>query len=224
MSREEEEEARIGELLALVVHDLRSPLATSAANISFARDAGAAQSSDVREALDDAAGALADLARGLDQLGWMGRWISGKAAAPGSPGDARASVEEALRRVGGQGDRAELPEGPVQVKVAGEPLTRLVEIFVRNARKHSQGAVTIRLGLDGVLEVEDSGRSVGADLRGQVFTLAGQQQLKGRLDGRYEWMAGLLAARALADGMGARLEAAGEDGAAVFRIHLAAAG
>lgn len=216
------EDKEIGDLLALVVHDLRNPVATISANVSFVREVGGMEDTDVSEALDDVEIALADLTRGLEQLGWVGRWISGKPAIEGSTGDARISVEQAVRKVGGD-VRVELPEVAVPVGGAGAPLARLVELLVRNAQQHARSAVVVRLTEDATIEVQDEGRAVGDDLREQVFTLAGQQEIKSRADGRYSRVVGLLAASAIAEGMGARLEADGEDGAAVFRIRLSRA-
>ncbi len=214
------ERSELGDLLALVVHDLRNPVATISANLSFVREVSALGDTDVVEALDDVEIALADLTLGLEQLGWVGRWVSQKVALDGSPADARESVEAALRRIQNGDVTAELPDGPVPVALGGAPLTRLVELLVRNSLRHAKSPVVVRLTTDAVIEVQDQGRAIGEDLRAQVFTLTGQQEIKGRADGRYSRVVGLLAASVLAEGIGAQLEAGGADGAAVFRVRL----
>ena len=71
-----------------------------------------------------------------------------------------------------------------------------------------------------IVEIHDAGRAIGTDLRDRAFTIAGQHQLKGRGDGRYGRVAGLLAAHVLALAVGATIEVDGRDGAAVFRITM----
>ncbi|MGB5312751.1 MAG: hypothetical protein WBN38_11835, partial [Polyangiales bacterium] len=71
-----------------------------------------------------------------------------------------------------------------------------------------------------VIEVEDAGEAIAPELRDKAFTLEGQKALKGRLDGRYSRFVGLFAAAVVLDGVGGTIEAAGERGAAVFRIRL----
>ena len=214
------ERDELGELLALVVHDLRNPVATISANVSYVKEAAPPESRDLLEALDDVEIATADLTRGLEQLGWIARWMSQRAAVPGSPGDARAAVREGVARLGDEEVSTELPDIAVEVVVAGEPLARLVELLARNSRKHARTPVTVHLSESGVLEVRDGGTAVGEDLRPKLFTMGGQQEVKGRVDGRYARVVGLLAARAIADGMGVPLKVEGDDGAVAFRVDL----
>lgn len=223
MSEDEIDGTEYADLLGLVVHDLRNPVATISANLSFVRDVMVFDDPDVVEALDDVEIALSDLTRGLEQLGWVGRWMRGQAALEPCPGDARAAVDAALHRVG-KTPPVDAPAGSLVVADGGTPLVRLIEILVRNAIGNAPSD-TIRIVLiDGghevVLEIRDGGRAIADSLRSQAFTMAGQQSIKARADGRYSRVVGLLAARALAEGIGADLEANGEDGAAVFRLGL----
>lgn len=221
MSDKPEPNAPIGEMLALVVHDLRNPVATISANLSFIKDVAGLEDQDAIEALEDVDIALSDLTRGLEQLAWVGRWIGGQASTDSGAADARVSVEQGVRRAGGDVE-LELPDAPLQVTAAGTALSRLTELLVRNALAHGN-AVKVTLskrGGGGVLEVCDDGAAVGEDLRASLFTLEGQQSAKGRADGRYSRVVGLLAARALADGMGASVRAEGETGAAKFVVTL----
>ncbi len=222
MSERASDEA-IAELLALVVHDLRNPVATLGANVSFARDAGPEDAQDVQEALEDVETAIGELARGLDQLAWIGRWLGGAAALDASAGDVRSGVRTAAHRTGAQ-LRLSLPDEALEVRAAGNALTRLVELLARNALTFADRAsIEIAAWAEGdsvFVEVRDAGRAVAADLRAHVFTVPGQGAIKGRADGRYSKVAGLVAARSLADALGAELSAGGEDGAAFFRIRL----
>jgi signal transduction histidine kinase len=194
-------------------------LATISANLSFVREGVAGLDSELGEALHDVDEALSQLTHDLEQLEWIGRWLGGQAASLGRSGDARTSVEAAARPMG-DAIELDLPDGPVLVARTGPPLTCLVELLLRNAIQHGRTGVQVRLSTDGVIEVQDHGRCVAEELRDRVFTMAGQQQIKGRSDGRYMRGAGLLAAHALAESLGAQLEADGEDGAAIFRVRL----
>ena len=218
---EEKLRAAIGDLLALVVHDLRNPVATISANVSFVKEVGAGDDEDVIEALVDVETALGDLMRGLEQVGWVGRWIAGQNAMEGSAGDLRSAVEAGVRRANAPVD-VRLPNEPVEVARAGGAMARVVELLVRNALANAAAEtvqVIVRDGPEGVVEIRDAGRAIGEELREEAFTLEGQQILKGRADGRYSRVVGLLAVRTLTDALGARLEADGQDGDAVFRIH-----
>lgn len=221
MSDKPEPNPKVGEMLALVVHDLRNPVATISANLSFIKDVAGLEDQDAIEALEDVDIALADLTRGLEQLAWVGRWLGGQKSAESGNADARTSVEQGVRRAGADVG-VTLPDEPLTVSCAGTALARLTELLVRNAVAHG-GTVNVTLrteGTDGVLEVADDGAAVGEDLRDDLFSLDGQQKAKGRADGRYSRVVGLLAVRALADGMGATLRAEGETGAAKFVVTL----
>ncbi|MFK7986773.1 MAG: ATP-binding protein [Sandaracinaceae bacterium] len=218
----------VSEMLALVVHDLRNPVATISANVSFVREEGAEAlqgDSDLVEALDDVDLAMNDLMRGLEQLAWIARWIGGSKPVEAAGGDVRQAVESALHRI-----EKTVPVTYADVlgetKYGGAPLSRTVELLVRNSLQHdARGTprVDVRREEDVVIiEVRDAGRAVGADLREHVFDLDGQQVIKSRPDGRYSRALGLLAARALADGLHATLEAGGTDGDAWFRLRVPA--
>lgn len=225
MSDKTERDRAIGEMLALVVHDLRNPVATISANLSFIRDVAGVEDPDAIEALDDVDIALADLTRGLEQLGWVGRWIGGHRTSEAASADARPNVEQGVRRAGVDA-KLQLPDEPVVVSAAGNALGRLTELLVRNAAMHASPTsieVELRATDDGArLEVRDSGAAVAEDLRAEIFTLAGQHAAKGRADGRYSRVVGLLAARALADALGATIRAEGDVGSSCFVVDLPA--
>lgn len=225
---EDESGESLGRLLALVVHDLRNPVATLSANVSFVREVGACTDPDVTEALDDVELALGELMRGLEQLAWVGRWIASQPAMEGGEGDlrppVRSGVQKATAPLVDPLVEIVLPTEPLNVRIGGGPLSRLVELLVRNSLAHAKSAV-VRVeareeGDYAILEVMDDGVAVGVDLRAGAFTMEGQQALKGRADGRYSRAVGLLAGRALADAIGAEIEAGGTDGAAIFRVRL----
>ncbi|MGF1464746.1 MAG: sensor histidine kinase [Sandaracinaceae bacterium] len=226
MSEEQGNQA-VGELMALLVHDLRNPVATVSANISFVREVMDERDPDVREAFDDIEIALGDLMRGLEQVGFIARWMEGGGAVEAGQGELGASIQLALTRLN-RSVPVHVPPGSVRVLGGGSALARLVELLLANAFAHADPAsVEVRGEARGsavVLEVRDGGSAVAPELREHAFTLAGQNRLKGRADGRYGRVGGLLAARALAEAIGATLEADGVDGQAVFRVWLHRAG
>jgi C4-dicarboxylate-specific signal transduction histidine kinase len=79
-----------------------------------------------------------------------------------------------------------------------------------------------RAGEEIVVTVRDGGAAIADELREACFTLEGQQELKGRPDGRYGRVLGLFASRIYAESFGARMEAGGKDGAAELRVRLKA--
>ena len=214
----------IGEVLSLIVHDLRNPVATISANVSFVRDVGVDENDpDVREALVDVEAAVGDLMRGLEQLGWIGRWLAEEPALTGPVAEVNASVTSTLARLGVDVP-LEAPDAPVRAEGAGTPLSRMLEILVGGAQGRPGAELDcVRIREEGpsvVIELVDRGRAVAPELRDRVFTLEGQLEIKGRSDGRYIRSAGLIALKALAEAIGAEVEAAGEDGAAIFRLRL----
>lgn len=219
----------VSDMLALVVHDLRNPVATISANVSFVREEGAEAlqgDTDLVEALDDVDLAMNDLMRGLQQLAWIARWIGGTTPVEAAGGDVRQAVESALHRI-----EKTIPttygDALGEPKYGGAPLSQTVELLIRNSLQHDPRGtprVEVRREEDTlVIEVRDAGKAVAEDLRDQVFDMDGQQCIKSRPDGRYSRALGLLAARALADGLSATLEAGGTDGDAWFQLRLPAA-
>lgn len=221
------ERSALSDLLALVVHDLRNPVATVSANASFLREVGVLSDRDATEALDDVQLATRELMQGLEQLSWIGRWMGGKTSIGAVPGDLVDAVRAACREV--STDVAYRLHGETADVVGGATVVpRLFAVLLRNALIHANPeTISIDARREAsriVVEVRDGGRAVAEDLRGAVFTLEGQAKLKGRTDGRVSRAAGLLAARSLADAAQAQLEAGGADGAAFFRVTLRVAG
>jgi len=221
---------QIAELLALIVHDLRNPAATIGANVAFVREVRGSNegstSPDELDALADATTALADLMNGFEQLATIARAIGGTQAPASAPADIASSLESFAHQVPNAKLALELDvdKTPLFVR-GGTGLARILAVLLANSLQHAPGKpvrlCARRVGDDVVVELCDQGRALAPELRIQAFTLGGQRVLKGRSDGRYGRVAGLAAARIMADAIGARLEADGSDGAAVFRLTLA---
>ena len=213
----------MGHALGLLVHDLRNPAATITANADFLQEVGMDDTDSV-EALQDVKLAVGELRRGLDMLAWISRWLTGQIPLEATNGDAGVFVE-----------RLERTETPVPVKVdiaspgqlyarGAQVAVEVVDLLLHNTRANvAEPEALVRVYQDGahvVIEVQDAGEAIAPELREGAFTLAGQKDLKGRLDGRYSRFVGLFAAKVVLDGVGGSIEADGESGAAVFRIRL----
>lgn len=213
----------MGHALGLLVHDLRNPAATITANADFLQEVGLDDTDSV-EALQDVKLAVGELRRGLDMLAWISRWLTGQIPLEATNGDAGVFVE-----------RLERTETPVPVKVdiatpgqlyarGAQVAVEVVDLLLHNTRANvAEPEALVRVYQDGahvVIEVQDAGEAIAPELREGAFTLAGQKDLKGRLDGRYSRFVGLFAAKVVLDGVGGSIEADGESGAAVFRILL----
>ena len=213
----------VGHLFGLLVHDLRNPAATISANADFLQEVGISDG-EAGEALDDVQIAVGQLRRGLDLVAWISRWLLGQAPLESAPGDAGVFLR-----------RLEHEETPVPVKIeieqngslyalGAQAAVEILRTLLHNTKQHARDT-TAELRVyrdkdDVVLELKDEGAALGQELRELAFTLKGQKQLKGRADGRYGRFAGMLGVAVAAQGIGARVEADGVDGASVFRIRL----
>lgn len=213
----------VGRYLGLLVHDLRNPAATLSANIDFLREVGV-EDEDAREAIDDMVIALGEFKRGLEQVAYVARDMSGQRAAIIADADLRTSLPLLAGDRAGYLVKVEFEPEDSLVAVGGSVVPAIVELLVANSKHHvRRGEAVVRAsrqGEDVVVEVVDGGTAIAPELREVAFTLAGQQDIKGRADGRYSRFGGLVAAEVLARAAGAELTAAGEDGAAVFRLSL----
>ncbi len=218
--------AQLEWLFGLIVHDLRNPAATLAANLGFVRDGigdPTLPRSELAEALADSEQALGDLMRGLDQLAWMGRWFNARETHATRTEDLGQVFERIRARIKYGAVAFRFPEREVMV-VGGEALERLLELLIGNGHQHAPGK-TVQVGLAAdteqvVVEVSDEGRPLSPDFGARAFTLEGQLEVKGRADGRYGRVLGLFAAGILAHTLGAELTAQERAGRNVFRLVL----
>jgi signal transduction histidine kinase len=221
----------------LAVHDLRNPAAALAANLGFVRDGlaqGTVPASELGEVLAESQQALSELMRGLDQLAWIGRSFGEHPVAAVAAQDLCETFSAVQRRMRFGAVSFRAPERPVLV-LGGEALERLIELLVSNGHQHAPGK---RVRVSALLEprereggdadpaprvsveIRDEGRPLAAELHEAAFTLSGQQQLKGRADGRYGRVLALFAAGLLARALGTRVTSGTSEGQHVFRIAL----
>ncbi|MCZ6806289.1 MAG: hypothetical protein O7F08_05000 [Deltaproteobacteria bacterium] len=213
----------MGHALGLLVHDFRNPAASISANVDFLQEVGLSDTDSV-EALQDVKLAVGELRRGLDLLAWISRWLTGHIPLEAANGDAGVFI----RRL----EREETPV-PVTIEIdqtgqlyaqGAQVAVEVVDLLLHNTRANApEPTATVRVYQENkrvVIEVQDSGEAIAPELRAAAFTLEGQKDLKGRLDGRYSRFVGLFAAAVVLDGVGGSIEADGQKGASVFRIRL----
>ena len=213
----------MGDVLGLLVHDLRNPAATITANVDFLQEVELADTDSV-EALEDVKLAVGELRRGLDMLAWISRWLTGHVPLEAANGDAGMFVERLERANTAVPVTIEIVRDDQLYAQGAQVAVEVVDLLLHNTRANvAEPSATVRVYQDGewvVIEVQDAGEAIAPELRDKAFTLEGQKALKGRLDGRYSRFVGLFAAAVVLDGVGGTIEADGERGAAVFRIRL----
>lgn len=213
----------MGNVLGLLVHDLRNPAATITANVDFLQEVGLVDTDSV-EALEDVKLAVGELRRGLDMLAWISRWFTGQVPLEAANGDAGVFLERLERADTPVPVTVEIAEGDQLYAQGAQVAVEVVDLLLHNTRANvADPSATIRVYQQGahvVIEVQDAGEAIAPQLRQMAFTLEGQSALKGRLDGRYSRFVGLFAAAVVLDGIGGTIEADGERGAAIFRVFL----
>ena len=213
----------MGDVLGLLVHDLRNPAATITANVDFLQEVELADTDSV-EALEDVKLAVGELRRGLDMLAWISRWLTGHVPLEAANGDAGMFVDRLERANTAVPVTIEIVRDDQLYAQGAQVAVEVVDLLLHNTRANvAEPSATVRVYQDGewvVIEVQDAGEAIAPELRDKAFTLEGQKALKGRLDGRYSRFVGLFAAAVVLDGVGGTIEADGERGAAVFRIRL----
>jgi signal transduction histidine kinase len=228
----------LAELLALLAHDLKNPLAAAMANVgyveSFVRDVGDARASpedasEVRAAMLDARIACDALHRLVSNLEVIVCDLERPRPAEPAPVGLRSIVDEVVAR-----HLAPAAARRVEIVVEGErpwalcerdALLRAADNALANAIQHAPvgSRVTVRLWARGdseVVSVLDLGVVVPEALRARALSLEGQAELKGRTDGRYGRGLSLYAASSSARRAGGHLELGEQAGANVISIVL----
>lgn len=223
------------ELLALLAHDLKNPLAAVLANLSFLQSSYG-EDEEMRDAIVDARLASEVLQRLVSNLELVGRELG-----DGEAG--RRLVEFPVRALADEvcGHEREHAEGRHLLLVVREPgggrLTALADRdralralgnLVSNAVQHAPAGSEITIDcvrVDGACEVvvADDGPIVPAALREIVVSPAGQGSAKIRSDGRYGRGLALMIAAVAARHAGGAFSVEQRDGrsALVLRLPLA---
>lgn len=221
-------DARVfGDLLSLLIHDMRNPIATIGANVTFVRGVAQPNEEDIKDyegAMADTSSALGQVMGGLGLAAVIANYLRGQIPISAADGDVVAAARQAVGRE--TGIEAEVITcAPVVKAKNGGGAGQLLAITLANAAQHaSHEPVRIEIRRDGeevVIEQHDQGRAIPVELREAVFVLDRQGEVKSQGLGRYSRYLGLVVARIMADTLGASIEADGTDGDAIFRLRFA---
>lgn len=226
------ESTELGELLRLLAHDLRNPLSALDSNLTFLEAELDGASEHARESLDDLRLSCDGLARLVDSVEVLGRFLQGRAAEEKAPTSIATLTRSALElvRPAARSHWVELaPSGEcfasdIEVVVGRDMFVRALRAILQNSIQHAPQGSQVKLSLrtapeSVVLRVQDSGARLDADMLDVAFTAAGQLRAKRSGGGRYSGGLGLFCARICADAAGARLGVV--EGAAVHTFELA---
>lgn len=198
----------IGELLALLAHDLRNPLSALHSNLGFLRSVVGDDDPDAAEALTDSLVSCDGLGHIIDNIDLFGRALRAAHSGNGARADLGQVVAEVVRRSQptaeshGLGLELDPAVSSLDAMVAGdsEMVARAVANLVRNSIQHSGPGSTVRVSVRPPAEgrvsvlIEDAGAPVAEELRERALTAEGQTLSKGATNGRYSRGLGLYAA------------------------------
>ena len=218
----------IGQLIALVAHDLRNPLSALHSNVSFVASSTDVGDPERQEALDDAGVSCEALAHIIDNLDVVSQFLLGRRQSS----RIRISTAGVVSEVVGRCERIARSHGvllhvprealstEIFVRSNREMLSRALSNLVCNSIQHGGGG-TIRVSvgvdkLDCQISVSDGGAPVSHEIREAAFTAQGQVAAKSSGGGRYSRGLGLFVATIAAEAAGARVRAAEENGHNVF--------
>lgn len=185
----------LGEVLGLLTHDIRNPLAALSSNVGFLSMVGADLSEDLKEAIVDLQLSLEVLGRITDTV----EVLSHELRELPPPGVARVSVKALLSALLPQVERAASSHGvsvvlapfvDASVSVAEPSFSRALSHLLHNAVSLSPQRGRIDLSVvsretEVGFFVADDGPKLAAGFERAAFSLEGQLDAKGRAEGRY---------------------------------------
>jgi signal transduction histidine kinase len=168
------------ELLAILAHELRHPLAPIQSMVDYLRNTPHLEPSQVAKAANIISAQLNQLTYLIDDLLDLGRIARGAYKIRKAPIDLRAVIQdtaEALRSIieaRGHELRVAVPSTPISVKADPVRITQIVNNLLDNAARYTKrpGHISVALKLAGrsaVLEVRDSGPGIPGALLPHVF-------------------------------------------------------
>jgi signal transduction histidine kinase len=174
-------ERRTDELLAMLAHELRNPLAPVLHAVELLRD-GHADPPACRRALEAASRQVRHMARLVDDLVDVSRIRGGKVALQRGPVALSEVVESAVQALEPlllercHALSVELPEEPVWLDADAVRLAQVFENLLHNAAKYTDEGGHLRLvagrhGDELVLRVRDDGMGIPAEVLPRVFDL-----------------------------------------------------
>jgi signal transduction histidine kinase len=225
---EQLESELIGQLIALVAHDLRNPLSALHSNVSFVANSTDVSDPERQEALEDAGVSCEALAHIIDNVDIVSQYLLGRRQVSRIRISAAGVVSEVVGRceriARSHGVQLHVPRDTlatdIYVRSNREMLSRSLGNLVCNSIQHSGGGtIRVLLGVDKLdcqITVSDAGAPVVQNLRQSAFTAQGQVAAKSTGGGRYSRGLGLFVATVAAEAAGAQVLATEENGHNVF--------
>jgi signal transduction histidine kinase len=221
------------DLMALVVHDLKNPLAALLSNIGFV---GSCVRGDrvASEAVHDCQLSLEVLVRLVENLGAIGSLETGRGRGGDvdvAVGEAITSVEARMRRhaaAAGMRVVASCAPGVGRIAVSAKLLELALDNLVATSLAYAPPGSTVRVEARRaddhtvVIAVVDDGEPVPEEARPLLLRRDGQAALKAAGGGRYGRGLGLYLAAIVARAAGGELSAGEVGGSSVFEIRVAA--
>jgi signal transduction histidine kinase len=230
----------LAEVLALLAHDLKNPLAAIVTNLGFvhgfvdgldpAPHAGDVE--DARDAISDARLACESLQRFVSNLEILARDLARARTdrADGPPLDLAALADEVVgrQRASAEARRVELlveTAGATWVRGDRDAIVRAVDNLLANGIQHAPAGTPVAVVVepwegDVAITVIDQGQIVPEGLRAEAISRIGQARSKGQPEARYGRGLGLYVAAVSAGAGGGRIEIGSRDGRSTLSIVL----
>jgi len=228
----EESHEVLGDVLGLVAHDLRNPLAALSSNVGFLGMVGDGLSDDAREAIDD-------LQLSIEAMGNSVELVCHDLKAQEPPPPLALNIGSAVRGFQAQAERAAKSHGVgLEVDLCGldqdkfiasdHAFRRALTALVHNALTVAPPRSTVHLSLRRdddriVFRVEDDGVALSPALAEAALSAGGQVEVKTDPAGRYSRGLGLYVVARSAELAGVKLRIAEtESGSAIELVAPAA--
>lgn len=202
-SLREEAPENIGDLLGLITHDLRNPLAALSSNVGFLQMLTSEMKEEAKEAIDDLQISLEALGRIADGLELLGHELTGRVHETPTTRD----VGSILRSVGKPALRsakshevtltfATEEQEAIRFRASDQAFSRALSALIHNALtvapQRSEVTLRVRVEADLVIfRVEDNGPSLSPEMLQSIGTAEAQNRLKSDRRARYSRGLGL---------------------------------
>lgn len=224
MSDSVPEQSTLGQMLRIVAHDLRNPLAVIISNLGYLQSTLPGASDDVKETLADTLTSCQDLKHVVENVDLLGHLLKGMTG--GGTGftilDATIEVTRACQPLAashGVDLHANFDALDAGLRCAGERINfeRAFANLVRNSIQHAPAGTAVLVdglveGARCLLRVTDQGTSFEAPWDQLAFTARGQIEGKSAGLGRYGRGLGLYCSQAAAAALRATVSAHSSDG------------